>query len=191
MRPTSSFLGVMASQDVNLYIVGFMGTGKSTIGRAVAQRLHMDFLDSDHEIERVTGRKISEIFATSGEAEFRRMERDFVERGHPERGCVVACGGGLIIPEGMLAAVNARGVVLCLHASIATIIDRVSRNKNRPLLDVEDAVTEATQLYTKREAVYRRAGTTLLTDGRSIADTVQHVQRIYRREAREWERTHR
>jgi shikimate kinase len=90
----------------------------------------------------------------------------------------------------MLAAVKARGVVLCLHASIATIIDRVSRNKNRPLLDATDALTEATQLYTTREPIYRRAGTTLLTDGRSIADTVQHVQRIYRREAREWERTH-
>jgi shikimate kinase len=187
----SGFVPAMASQDVNLYIVGFMGTGKTTIGRAVAQRLQMNFLDSDHEIERVAGRKITEIFATSGEAEFRRMEREFVESGHPARGCVVACGGGLIIPEGMLAAVSARGVILCLHASIATIIDRVSRNRSRPLLDVEDAVTEATQLYAKREPIYRRAGTTLLTDGRSIADTVQHVQRIYRREAREWERTHR
>jgi shikimate kinase len=181
----------MDPANVNLYIVGFMGTGKSTIGRAIAQRLHLEFLDSDHEIERITGRKITEIFATSGEADFRRMEREFIERGHPARGCVVACGGGLIIPEGMLAAVNARGVVICLHASITTIIDRVSRNKNRPLLDVDDALTEATRLYLGREPVYRRAGTMLLTDGRSIAETVQHVQRIYRREAREWERTHR
>lgn len=181
----------MASQDVNLYIVGFMGTGKTTIGRAVAQRLHMDFLDSDHEIERVAGRKIGEVFATSGEAEFRRMEREFIERGHPARGCVVACGGGLIIAEGMLEAVKARGVILCLHASIATIVDRVSRNRNRPLLDVEDAVAEATRIYTRREPIYRRAGTTILTDGRSIADTVQHVQRIYMREVRDWERAHR
>lgn len=181
----------MASQDVNLYIVGFMGTGKSTIGRGVAQRLHMDFLDSDHEIERTAGRRITEIFETSGEAEFRRMERVFIESGHPARGCVIACGGGLIIPDGMLEAVSARGVLICLHASILTILDRVSRNQNRPLLAGDDSATEAAQLYAKREPIYRRAGTTILTEDRSVLDTVQHVQRIYRREAHEWERTHR
>ena len=181
---------MMPSQDVNLYIVGFMGTGKSTIGRAVAQRMHMEFLDSDHEIERVTGRKITEIFENGGEDIFRRMEREFIERGHPEHGCVVACGGGLIIPDGMLEIVKARGVLICLHASIATVIDRVGRNKNRPLLAGEDAIATATELYAKREAIYRRAGTEVLTEGRAIMDTVQHVQRIYRREAADWKRTH-
>jgi shikimate kinase len=180
----------MASRDPNLYIVGFMGTGKSTIGRAVAQRLRMDFLDSDHEIERITGRRITEIFESGGEADFRRMEREFIEKGHPAHGFVIACGGGLIIPDGMLEAVSSRGVVICLHASIATIIDRVSRNKNRPLLAVEDAVTEATELYARREPVYRRAGTTVLTEGRSVFETVHHVERIYQREAREWARAH-
>lgn len=181
----------MASQDVNLYIVGFMGTGKSTIGRALAQRLHMEFVDSDHEIERVSGRKITEIFETMGEPEFRRMERRFIESGHPGRGCVVACGGGLIIPEGMLEAVQSRGVIVCLHASIGTVVDRVSRNKTRPLLAGEDAVSKATELYAAREPIYNRAGTTVLTEGRSIIETVLHVQRIYKRESRDWERNHR
>jgi len=186
----SRFVAGMASQDVNLYIVGFMGTGKSTVGRALAQRLHMEFVDSDHEIERVSGRKITEIFETMGEDEFRRMERRFIESGHPARGCVVACGGGLIIPEGMLEAVRARGVVVCLHASIATVVDRVARNKNRPLLAGDDAVAKANELYAIREPIYNRAGTTVLTEGRSIIETVLHVQRIYKRESRDWERHH-
>jgi len=180
----------MSEQVANLYIVGFMGTGKSTVGRAVAQRLHMQFLDSDHEIERAVGSKITEIFERDGEADFRRMEREFIENGHPVHGCVVACGGGLIIPEGMLDLVNSRGVVICLHASLATIIDRVSRNKNRPLLADGDAVEKATELFALREPVYKRAGTMVLTEDRSIFETVQHVQRIYGREAHEWARTH-
>ena len=73
----------MNASDVNLYLVGFMGTGKSTVGRAVARKLGFAAVDSDHEIERLQGRTIPEIFANAGEAAFRAMEREFVERGHP------------------------------------------------------------------------------------------------------------
>ena len=102
--------------DVNLYLVGFMGTGKTTVGRAVAQKLGFDLLDSDHEIERGQGRPIADFFAQEGEAAFRVLERQFVEHGHPARRQVVACGGGLIVPPGMLELLQARGVVMCLHA---------------------------------------------------------------------------
>ncbi|HEY0944311.1 MAG TPA: shikimate kinase, partial [Opitutaceae bacterium] len=74
------------TSDVNLYLVGFMGTGKTTIGRAVAQRLQFQLLDSDHEIERERGKSIPEIFAQEGEPAFRAMERAFIEHGHPARG---------------------------------------------------------------------------------------------------------
>ena len=73
----------MNATDVNLYLVGFMGTGKSTVGRAVAQRLGFTLRDSDHEIERQQGKAIAEIFASEGEAAFRGLERRFVESGHP------------------------------------------------------------------------------------------------------------
>ena len=73
----------MNPADVNLYLVGFMGTGKTTVGRAVAQRLDFGCLDSDQEIERRTGKSIPEIFAQDGEAAFRRMEKEFVVGGHP------------------------------------------------------------------------------------------------------------
>ena len=76
----------MPSPDTNLYLVGFMGTGKTTVGRAAAMRLGFQFLDSDQEIERKQGRTVAQIFADEGEAAFRRMEREFVEGGHPPTG---------------------------------------------------------------------------------------------------------
>jgi len=176
----------MQPSGVNLYLVGFMGTGKTTVGRAVAHRLGFGLLDSDHEIERREGRSIPEIFAAQGEAAFRGMERAFVEGGHPEAGTVVACGGGLVVPPGMLAALKRRGVVICLHASLETILRRTSGNRHRPLLDVENPMERIRALYAAREPIYHQAGTIILTDGRTLADIVQHVLRAYRREAAEF-----
>lgn len=173
----------MNAADVNLYLVGFMGTGKTTIGRAVAQRLGFALMDSDQEIERLQGRTIAEIFATDGEAAFRVMERTFVEGGHPPTRTVVSCGGGLVVQPGMLEALEARGVVICLHASIETILARTARHRHRPLLNVEDQEARVRALYAAREPVYKRAGTVILTDGRPLNDIVSHVMRAWRREA--------
>lgn len=178
----------MQSGDVNLYLVGFMGTGKTTIGRIVAHRLGFALLDSDHEIERRKGKTIPQIFASEGEAVFRAMEREFVEGGHPAKRTVVACGGGLVVQPGMLEKVRALGVVVCLHASLETILRRTQGNKNRPLLDVEDPMERIRTLYAAREPIYNQAGTVILTDGRPMLDIVQHVLRAYRREAAEFAR---
>ncbi len=177
-----------AHPTANLYLVGFMGTGKTTIGRAVAQRLNFQLLDSDHEIERQQGRTIPEIFATAGEPAFREMERQFVDHGHPSSRCVVACGGGLVVQPGMLIALQERGVVICLHASLETILKRTAANRNRPLLNVEDPMERLRTLYAQREPIYKRAGAVILTDQRPANDIVAHVLRTYRREALEWER---
>ena len=178
----------MNAADVNLYLVGFMGTGKSTVGRAVAQRLGFALLDSDHEIERQQGRTVAEIFAQEGEAAFRGLERKFIESGHPQARTVVSCGGGLIIAPGMLEFVQARGVVICLHASIETILARTARHRHRPLLNVEDPDARVRALYAEREPVYKRAGTVLLTDARPLSDIVAHVIRAWRREAADFAR---
>lgn len=164
----------------NLYLVGFMGTGKSTIGRLAARKLGLIFLDSDHAIEEDQGRRISEIFETDGEAAFRGMEREFMEDGHPEAGCLVSCGGGLIVQPGMLELVRSKGPVVCLLASAETVYDRVKGNGHRPLLQVEDPLAKIREMLALREPVYRQAGTEVLTDGRTIADVVSHVCRIYR-----------
>lgn len=178
----------MEAPRTNLYLVGFAGTGKSTVGRHVARELNYTLLDSDHEIEREQGRPITEIFAQDGEAAFRAMERKFIESGHAPDGCVVACGGGLIVPEGMLDLVKQRGIVICLHASLDTVLERTSRTNHRPLLQAEDRAERLRTLYAAREAIYRRTGTMILTDARPMREIVAHVLRVYRQELREWQR---
>ena len=174
--------------EPNLYLVGFMGTGKTTIGRAVAHRLQFTLLDSDHEIESQQGKPIPEIFAQEGEAHFRSMERAFIQTGHPGKRCVVACGGGLVVQPGMLSLLKSKGVLICLHASLETILKRTSANRNRPLLDVENPMDRIKALYAEREPVYKRAGAVILTDHRPASDIISHVLRVYRRESVDWAR---
>ncbi len=173
----------MSSANPNLYLVGFMGVGKTTVGRAVAQKLGLTLHDSDHEIEAKAGIPITEIFATLGEPAFRKMERDYIEHGHPMSGCIIACGGGLIIQPGMLELVSRKGIIICLHATIETILHRTSAQRHRPLLNVADQETRIRTLYAEREPIYRKAGTMILTDNRPLHDIAAHVLRSYRRDA--------
>ncbi|HEY1793844.1 MAG TPA: shikimate kinase [Opitutaceae bacterium] len=161
-----------------------MGTGKTTVGRSVAHRLGFRCVDSDHEIERRAGKPVSRIFSEDGEPAFRALEREFVESGHPGSRVVVACGGGLVVQPGILALLNERGVVICLHASIETILARTVRpGQARPLLDVADPASRARALYAEREPIYRSAGTVILTDSRPLSEVTGHVVRVWRREA--------
>lgn len=179
----------MTPADVNLYLVGFMGTGKTTVGRAVAHKLGFNLLDSDAEIERIQGRTISDIFAQEGEPAFRVMERQFIESGHPAERTVVACGGGLVVQPGMLDVLMSKGVVVCLHASIETILDRTARHRTRPLLAVENPEERVRALYTQREPIYKRCGTLILTDSRPLHDITSHVVRAWRRDAADFVRS--
>lgn len=178
----------MNAGDVNLYLVGFMGTGKTTVGRAVAQKLGFTLLDSDHEIERLRGKTIPDIFAQDGEPAFRRYEREFIEAGHPAARAVISCGGGLVVQPGMLERLQARGVVVCLHASLETILARTARHQHRPLLNTEDPEVRIRTLYAAREAIYKRSGTLILTDSRPLHDIVAHVMRAWRRDAADFVR---
>lgn len=173
---------------VNLYLVGFMGTGKSTVARMLANRLRLHWIDSDAEIEKNEGRPISTIFADEGEAAFRRLETAFMESGHPSRGCVVSCGGGLVTIPGMVDRMKAKGVVVCLLATPDTIHERTRHNRNRPLLEVDDPVGRIRAMLEAREPFYREAGTQILTDHRPLTDVALHVNRIYQRESREFDR---
>lgn len=168
----------------NLYLVGFMGVGKSALGRRVAKELGYRFIDSDQVIEKRAGKKIPEIFEAPGEAAFRRMERDFIESGHPEKACVVSCGGGLVVQRGMPELLKSRGVVICLFASAESIIERTRRNKNRPLLNVEDPETKVRELLAEREPMYMDAGICISSEGRSMSEVVRHMIRSYRSAAR-------
>ena len=171
----------------NLYLVGFMGTGKSTVGRRVAPRLGFRFLDSDREIERTAGRTVARIFAEEGEAAFRARERCFIVSGHPRTGCVVACGGGLVVPRGMIARLRRRGVVICLQAAPATVLRRTVRGPHRPLLGTGGRGARVRELLAAREKIYRAVGPGVRTDGRPVREVVAQVLRIYWRKAKIWE----
>jgi shikimate kinase len=166
----------------NLYLVGFMGTGKSAVGRRVARQLGFDFVDVDRQLEQQAGRSIAEIFAKDGEACFRQMERDFIEKGHSTEGQVVSCGGGLVVAPGMREALLARGVVVCLFASVETILERTGRNRDRPLLDAENPRARIEELLKARMPVYQSVGTGVCTDNRPIGEVVNHIVRVYKAE---------
>ncbi|MDG2256025.1 MAG: shikimate kinase [Opitutaceae bacterium] len=170
----------------NLYLVGFMGTGKSAVGRSVANRLGFAFIDSDHAIEEADGRSIKEIFDSEGEVAFRELERKFIDEGHANECCVISCGGGLVAQPGMLKRLRAKGPVVCLLASPETIFERVKGNEKRPLLNVQDPLARIRELLGEREPIYKKAGTEVLTDGRTISDVASHVCRVYRLDARSW-----
>ena len=170
----------------NLYLVGFMGTGKSTHGRALAKRLNYQFLDSDHEIEKAEERPIKKIFAEEGEAYFRQLEKRFIREGHPKEGCVVSCGGGLVAREGMPETLQERGVVIALVASPECILERTSQNPDRPLLHVPNPREKIRELLAEREPYYRRAGIMVLTDHRTKREIQEHILRIFRKKQGEW-----
>lgn len=173
-----------AQSKPNLYLVGFMGVGKSAIGRRVARELGFRFIDSDHQIEKEQGRRIPEIFDQEGEAYFRKLERAFVEHGHPSENCVVSCGGGLVVQPGMKELLKEKGVVICLFASADSIIERTSRNKNRPLLNVPDPKAKVLELLAQREPIYMDSGACITTEGRTIPEVVRHMIRSYKSNAR-------
>lgn len=169
----------------NLYLAGFMGTGKSALGRHLAERWRRPFYDSDACIEQKAGMSIPDLFAKQGEAAFRAMEKDFIEDGHPAEGCVVSLGGGLVVQPGMIDRLKAKGVLVCLFASPETILQRTRGNSNRPLLNVPDPEKHIRDLMAQREPYYLQAGTGIVTDGRTMLELLTQIERIYRRHARE------
>lgn len=177
---SSSSQTVSYPEGANLVLVGFMGTGKTTLGRALARKLNYRFVDTDHLIEERNGKSIPQIFEQEGEAAFRQYERQAVEEWVPRSGCVVSCGGGLIMAPGMLDKVKELGVLVCLFASPETILSRVGRNDQRPLLRGEGALERIQKLLEERLPVYLKAGTGVLTDNRSEADILKSILRIYR-----------
>ena len=140
-----------------IVLVGLMGVGKSTVGRRLAQRLHVSFVDADHEIEQAAGITISEIFARYGEATFRDGERRVIARlirGAPK---VIATGGGAFMNEVTRALVLEKCTAVWIDADINVLAERVGRRDNRPLLKGRDAAAVLTELAAVRNPVYALA----------------------------------
>ena len=168
----------MENSHINVYLVGFMGTGKSTVGKRLAKVMGYQFIDSDEYIEKKENKTIEQIFAENGEAFFRSLERDFVVSGHPKEGCVVSCGGGLITQEGMIGILKKRGLVIALVASATVIYERVKNHSHRPLLRGEDPLGIIKKLLAERNQYYAKIPNQIITDSRSLPDIVGQIKRL-------------
>lgn len=168
----------------NIYLLGFMGTGKTSVGKRLARRLNFTFLDSDCEIERQQSMEIKDIFSQFGEAKFRQLEREFIENGHKKNNCVVSCGGGLVCRDDMPELVKSKGVTVVLFSQPQEILERTSKNNKRPLLNVENPLERIKELLNERTPYYMRSGVSIATD-KDINKTVNHVLRIYLRKIRQ------
>lgn len=160
----------------NVFLIGPMGAGKSTIGRHLADLLHKDFLDSDLEIERRTGVSIPLIFEIEGEAGFRRREAAVIEEltAHPD--AVLATGGGAVLAESNRDILHARGTVVYLEAPLETLLARTHRDKNRPLLQDGDRRKKLEEILRVRDPLYRATAHLIVaTDHRAPAVIAQEI----------------
>ena len=142
---------------MNIALIGPMGVGKTTIGRLLADRLRLDFLDTDHEIEARTGADIPWIFDVEGEEGFRNRETAVLNDILSRSGQVIATGGGIIMREENRVALLQSALVIYLSASVDRILERTSRDRKRPLLQVSDPRARITELMEMREPLYREA----------------------------------
>jgi shikimate kinase len=160
---------------LNLALIGFMGTGKSSIGRLVAEQLRFAFIDTDELIENEIGRSIPDIFALQGEAAFRKYERDVVNALSTRRNTVIATGGGLVADPSNLASLKSHALVVCLWASPETIWERVRSQSHRPLLQTSDPQARIRELLEQRGPAYRQADVLVHTGFRSAKEAAQQV----------------
>ena len=159
----------------NLALIGFMATGKSSVGRWLARRLDFEFVDTDALIETRCNRRVSEIFEQEGEARFREYEREVVGDLAGLSRAVISTGGGLAANADSLARIKEHSLIVCLWAGEATIWRRASRNTNRPLLQDTNPRERIQTLLSARTPFYRQADIMVNTDFRSIKQVAEHV----------------
>ena len=138
----------------NVFLVGPMGAGKSTIGRHLADELHLEFFDSDQEIERRTGADIAWIFDLEGEEGFRKREETVIHDLTDKQGIVLATGGGSVVSKDIRNRLSARGIVVYLQTTIDKQVARTQRDKRRPLLQNDDPESVLRNLADERNPLY-------------------------------------
>jgi len=163
----------------NLFLVGPMGVGKTTIGRQLATHLKRTFKDSDREIEERTGASIPLIFELEGEAGFRRREREVIEALTAADNIILATGGGVVLNADNRRDLRERGRVIYLHASVDQLLKRTSGNRNRPLLQTDDPRTRIEQILAERRPLYESiASLSIETGHRTVRSVVKEILQL-------------
>lgn len=164
----------------NLALIGFMGTGKSSVGRLTAELLHFNFLDTDELIVARAGKTITEIFAQQGEAAFREHECKVVAELAGRTQTVVSTGGGVPVNPANLASLKTHALVVCLWASPEKIWENVRGQSHRPLVNVADPQAKIRTLLAEREPFYREADVLVNTELRSVREVALQVVHHFR-----------
>jgi len=153
------------SEKSRIFLVGPMGSGKTTIGRRLAKSLNMKFIDSDQELERRTGASVALIFDVEGEQGFRERENRMIDELTQVDDRVVATGGGAVLSAANRAALAGRGFVVYLHAELDQLIERTRRDTNRPLLNTENPAERLREILEIRDPLYREIADLIVDTG--------------------------
>lgn len=160
---------------MKIVLTGFMGTGKSVVGRRLAERLALTFIDLDDAIEAAAGMTISEIFALEGESGFRRRERELIASLTNRRNCVVATGGGAILDPENARNLRTGAILVCLVAEPAVILERLGADTGRPLLQSSDRLARIRELLAQRGPAYAQADFSVETSGADVEEIVDRI----------------
>jgi shikimate kinase len=160
----------------NVFLVGPMGAGKTTIGRQLSELLRLEFIDSDHEIEARTGANIPWIFDVEGEGGFRAREESVIDELTQRQCIILATGGGVVMHEANRRHLQARGTVIYLLTPVSVQLERTSRDRNRPLLRTPDPRKRLTELMALRDPLYREVAHIIMpTDGGSAREVAMKI----------------
>ncbi|MEQ8236276.1 MAG: shikimate kinase [Syntrophomonadaceae bacterium] len=163
----------------NLVLIGFMGTGKSTVGIRLAQKMKREFIDMDREIEEVCGMSVAEIFKRCGEVRFRSEESLLAAKLGEKQDKVISTGGGAVLFAENVDSLRKNGILICLDADPADIFSRVNRKKgSRPLLKKNMTIEDIENLLKQREPYYAQADIRISTSGKDLDRVVREIMEI-------------
>jgi shikimate kinase len=160
---------------MNIVLTGFMGTGKTAVGRRLAEQLHLQFVDVDATVVKRAGRPIHEIFAAKGEAAFRELESAVIAEVASGDKTVIATGGGALINPKNREHLQRQGILVCLTARVGTLLDRLKDDVTRPLLAGENLSERLERLMKERQTVYDLCQVQVATDDKTIAEVAEEI----------------
>lgn len=172
----------MMNNSKNIVLIGFMGTGKSTVGKILARRSGRTWVDIDLRVEEAKKMKVADIFEKEGEASFRSLEKDMIRQVARTANQVITTGGGAVLDADNLRALQNNGFLIALAATPETIYQRVKDSRHRPLLKGGDLMSELRRLMALRQPFYAKADRTFHTDGKTPSQVAAAIADVLEKE---------